>query len=215
MKVGRMPVVVSACAVAILVAFFAGQWTAPVETWADQHLNRSRNPREFRNSFLGLTVRAPAEGEWWVLWKPRAADATKWDEAEHEFKMPALAGANKVLELERKLAPGGSDKAWARMDVFVEPLASSGQVGQELRKLEFREVRRGLRLESPQSVTIGGKPGSVRVGSWEVAKKKFRVVTYWVEHRRKLFVFSGVTADEFFERSLPLFNEIMASVRLR
>lgn len=215
MKSGKAAVIVGGyvlVAVALFVVFYmVGKSTVEEGTWADQHINRSRDPKEFRNRFLGLTVRAPAEGDWWLLWKPRVSD--EWREP--EFKMPTPEGCNKVLEIERQLSRASSDKQWARMDLFVEPLYSSGQAGQILRKIQLRRLRRNLQLDAPEKVTIGGKLGSVRTGNWSVADKRFCLVVYSVEHRQKLFVFSGVTPADAFERFLPVFNEIVASVRLR
>lgn len=214
MSAGKVAAIASIYVVVAVGFYFVGRATAPVETsWAEQHVNLSRDPSEFRNSVHGLTVRAPSEGAWWMLWQPRAEDDETWEPP--EFKMPLHAGVNKVVEIERKLDPNGSDRQWARMDVYVEPLYSSGQVGNVLRTLEFRQQRRNLKMEPPQAVTIGGKSGKFRVGTWSVSGKKFAVVNYWVEHRSRLFVFSSVTVGDALDRFLPVFNEIVSSVRLR
>jgi hypothetical protein len=213
MSTGKVVGIVGTFAVVAVACFLAGQWTAPEPSWEDQHINESsRTEEEFANSFLGLTVRVPTEGDWWLLWKPRPPGDDEWEPP--EFKMPSPANANKVLEIERQLDRGGSDRQWARMDVFVEPLYGRGQVNQVLRRLQFRQSRRNLRLEPTQSVVIGGKQGSARKGKWSVAGRPFRVVMYWVEHEGKLYVFSGVTPGDAFSRFLPAFNQIIESVEL-
>jgi hypothetical protein len=222
MKRGKLLPAAALFVVVAVASFVVGRCSAPTETWADRHVNRSKDPQEFRNSFLGLTVRAPKEGEWWLLWQPRPAHDATWEPP--EFKMPLDAGIAKaleqeqiykVVEIERVLDPSGSDKQWARMDVYAAPVLHRGQASQVLRKLELRSARENLQLEAPQETTVSGTPATVRLGGWSVKNKGFRVATYSVEHRHKLFVFSGVTPAEAFERFLPVFHEVVASVRLR
>ena len=215
MKSWKLAVVLGALLVVGLVSYSLGRLTAPVETWADQHRNLSSDPKEFRNSFLGLTLRVPKDDNWRLLWRPQGTAATAQEDKQFEFKYPVPPNVNKVLEMERMLEPSGSDKQWARMDLFVEPFPKGAQADGILAKLQFRDKRPDLRLGPPQQFAIGSQPGSVSDGAWSVAKKKFRLVTYWVDHEDKLYVFSGVTQDEAFGRFRPVFDQIVASVRLR
>jgi len=109
----RKAIGVGAAFVATAAVFFLiGRLTRPVEDWSKQYVNRAADPREYDNPFHGVRLRAPAEGEWLLAWKPA------------DFRFPTPATVNKVLEIERLLKRGDKATPWARMDLFVEALSA-------------------------------------------------------------------------------------------
>jgi len=110
----RKAIGVGAAFVATAAVFLLiGRLTRPVEDWSRQYVNRAADPREYDNPFHGVSLRAPAEGEWLLAWKP------------DDFRFPTPATVNKVLEIERLLKRGDKATPWARMDLFVEALSAS------------------------------------------------------------------------------------------
>ena len=202
MKPGKIVAVVGAFAFIAIGSYVLGKATRPADDPARQHVNESMDPHVFANSCLGLTVRPPREGNWRLAWEPSTL-------------RPVPTNVNKVLEIERLLPADGSDKEWARMDLFVEPLYSSAGIPHAVRELEFREKRRGFRMLSEEQFSISGLPGRVRLGTWAVAGTGYRAVNYHVEHDGKLFAFVGVARAKAFDRFEPAFREILSSVRLR
>jgi len=190
--------------VLVAIAFFLlGRAMRPAADRSRQYINLSKDPREFRNEYLGLTVRVAPAGDWRLAWHPS------------QFRFPLPANANKVLEIERILPADGSDTQWARMDLFVEPLLTSTAARHMLRKLEFRDKREGFRVVSEQDMYIGGRPGHVRIGAWAVKNRKYRSANYYVEVGDKLFAFIAVAEADAFERFEPSFREIVATVSFR
>ena len=200
MKLGKAFAIGGAFVVAALI-FFLGRLFRPTEDWARQYINSSDDPKTFRNSFHGLQISAPAGSDWQLVWEPA--------------KMrPTPGGVNKVLEINRLIQQGESDKDWARMDVFVEPLAGGIPVNTWLRKIEFREMRAGFKVISDEEAVVGGLVGRARVAGWAVERLKFRTVNSYIEHNGKLFAFIGVTGSGVSDRYRPTFEQIVAGVRL-
>lgn len=202
MKPAKVAAIVGGVVVTAVVFFAVGRLTRPREDWSRQHTNRSSDPKEFRNAFLGLTVRAPEGADWQLVCE--------------RDKLRRMAGAqvNKVLEINRLLERGGSDRQWARMALFVEPLFGGVPLEQVLRRLEFRGRRSGFRVVGTEKITVGGKPGKARLGAWAVKHKKYRTINYHVEHRDRLYSFIGVTEADAFDRFRPIFDQVIATVRL-
>jgi hypothetical protein len=197
--------------VGVAVAFYAmGRVTRPAEDWSRQRINRSSDPKEFRNSFLGLTVEAPAGDDWQLVWEP----------AKFRYPMPlglfANKGnkANKVLEIIHIASKDAPEKHSVAMDLFVQPLTGK-PVSEVVRELEFRERRPGFRILSEEETTIGGLPGHVRVCGWAVGPVKSRSVNYYVENDGKLFAFIGVADAGSFDQYRLTFGDIIATVQLR
>lgn len=201
MKPANVVAVVGGALLTGVVFFALGRWTRPSEDWSRQHENRSSDAKEFRNAFLGLTVRAPEGSDWQLVF-----------EREKLRPVPGVR-VNKVLEINRILQEGGTDRQWARMDLFVEPLLGGIAVEQAVRRLEFRDRRSGFRMVSTEDTTIGSKAAKVRVSAWMVTSKKFRTVNYYVEHRDRLYAFVGVVEAGGYDRFRPTFDRIVASVR--
>jgi hypothetical protein len=204
MRPARIAAIVVAFAVAAVGFFLLGRALRPTEKVSDYHINDSSNPREFRNSVLGVTVRIPREASWELVWEPG------------RFRHPTPPEVIKLAEMERILPPDGSDPQWARMDIFVEPLSntSSAAISQALRKLEFRQHRKGFQVLSEKDCQVGGKTGRVRLEGWSI-EKPYRAISFHVEHNRKLLAFIGVTEADAFERFEPVFRGIVETVRLR
>lgn len=190
--------------VGVAVAFGLLGWaTRPAEDWSKQHVNRSADPKEFRNSFLGLTVRAPAGDDWQLVWEPA------------KFRYGALGpDANKVLEINHLASAKSPEKHSVAMDIFAQPLTGK-PVSEVVRDLEFRDRRPGFKLISDEETTVGGLPGHVRVCAWAGGPVKSRSINYYVENGGRLFAFVGVADTGSFDQYRPVFDDIVATVRLR
>lgn len=184
------------------VFFFVGWATRPAEDWSGQFVNRASDPRDYRNPFHGVSLKAPAAGNWLLLWKPG------------EFRFPTPPTVNKVLEIERLLERGDKTTPWARMDLFVEPLSASQGVRRWLRLLEFRDKRPGFHIEAEEPTTIGGRPGTLRRARWAVGGRRFASANYHLVRGNRLFAFVGVCDAAKLGQVEPLFDEIIASVSL-
>jgi len=201
MKAAKVAAIAGALVLAAVVFFVLGRLTRGPGDGSRQHVNRSSDPKEFRNAFLGLTVRAPQGDEWVLVFEP--------DRFRH-----TPAHVNKVLEINRMLEKGSPDQQWARMDLFVEPLRGSSEE-QALRKLEFRELRQGFAVVGTETATVGGHSGSLRLGAWTVKRTGYRTATYSVAHRGRLYAFIGVTEGKAFARFRPVFDQIVSAAVLK
>jgi len=199
---GRKAIGVVAAFVATAGVFFAIGWaTRPVEDWSKQYVNRAADPRQYDNPFHGVSLRAPAEGEWLLAWRPG------------DFRFPTPATVNKVLEVERLLKRGDRTTPWARMDLFVEPLSASRAVRGRLKVLEFRDKRPGFHVVAEEPTTIGGLPAKVRTARWAVRGHRYASINYYVVRGNRLFAFIGVCDADTLGQVKPLFDDIIASVR--
>jgi len=201
MRTRKVMALIGAAVATAVVFFCAGRLTRGGGGWERQHVNKSSDSKEFCNSFLGLTARAPEGHDWELVWEPA------------QFHL-APVGVNKVLEINRTTGTGSGTGQVARMDVFVEPVGGSGSVLEVLERLEFRGKRPGFRVVANEATTIGGREGSVRVAEWAVRRRKYRSVNYYAEHRGRLYAFIGVCEARGFGRLRPTFDGIVSAVRL-
>ena len=200
MKPSKAAAIAGGLALTALGFFLVGRWTRADEDWSRQHINKSSNPKEFRNGFLGLSLRAPDADGWELVCDPARLRHTPSD-------------VNKVLEINRMLTRGSPDQQWARMDIFVEPFGAV-TTEQVLRRLEFRSLRPGFKVVAGERKLIGGKPAAVRLGAWAVKGKRYSTINYHLEHDGKLYAFIGVTQADAFKRFRPVFDQIIASACL-
>lgn len=200
MKAGRIAITIGGAAVTALAFFGIGRLSRGDGGWQRQHINKSNDSKVFQNSFLGLQVQAPEGSDWQLVWEPAQMHI-----------MPA--SVNKVLEFNRTVARKSSDSRWARMDLFVEPLGGGATADEALGRLEFREKRPGFKVIDDTRVSIGGMPGTLRIGEWRLKRKRFRSFNYHAEYRGRLYAFIGVSEAPLAKWSRPIFDQIITTVQ--
>ncbi|MFW6108629.1 MAG: hypothetical protein ACOC8D_02330 [bacterium] len=200
MSRSRIAALVGGLVVTGLAFFFLGRWTQGGVDLSRQHVNNSSDLKEFRNRFLDLRVRAPEGAEWELVYKPSRL-------------RPTPQGANKVLEINRLLPRRGSREPWARMDLYVEH--HSGLSADEvIEKFEFRPWRDGYDRVSDETTQVDGHPARVCTGAWSVKGTRYRNIVYAVEYGGRWYVFTAVCERRAFPDYRPIFDQILAGVRL-
>ena len=201
MTLGKATSILGAALGTAVIFYTAGRLAGGGPDWSRQHINKSNDSKEFRNELHGLTVRAPDGPDWDLVYDPAMLGAVPAD-------------VNKVLELNCVPRGRGYRGRWARMDLFVEPLRGGTSINDVIEKLEFRDKRPAFKVLERKPVGIGGAQGEMRLGVWTVKRRKFRSANYSVEHKGKLYAFIGVTEARSFQHFRPVFDRIVATVRL-